>query len=492
MIMEIARRFRRWGVTSQIIWCLAFSSAFAGFSIVQPALLAKLIDGSNNVGESLEEQALALLLVVVLATTFNALLIRQEGRLIAKIRGSLQKDLISTVDANQFELNHGRGLQVVVGDTDTVAHYIVGLLSKILPGAGMFIFAFIALLRIDTILTLLVLAMGVSLSALSVPFLKRMARAEQANLRSRDELSDTLLTYFSVAKVATLNGRLEHLKKIVTNSFDNLQQATYRSATIQAQFAPFNGSIVPILAVTTLGVASWRVRVGAMDPSELIEFLMYMFILMAPLLRALSLASQRAKAHTAWREISTLNDIENPRKALPERVLKVLDRNQQKLLDSTGITIILGPSGIGKTTLLHDVAATVGPTDTAFVSQEPKLLPHTLEDTLQLYGSGPDSERFMNNLSCLRMPDCTLTTTIARMSGGERQRVAIAAALSSNKETLILDEPTSSLGTDDQRDLAKLLRNHVNNGARVILSTHNSDFVEFMLPANVLELEENV
>ncbi|WP_187357602.1 hypothetical protein, partial [Corynebacterium aurimucosum] len=178
---------------------------------------AKLIDGSNNVGESLEEQALALLLVVVLATTFNALLIRQEGRLIAKIRGSLQKDLISTVDANQFELNHGRGLQVVVGDTDTVAHYIVGLLSKILPGAGMFIFAFIALLRIDTILTLLVLAMGVSLSALSVPFLKRMARAEQANLRSRDELSDTLLTYFSVAKVATLNGRLEHLKKIVTN-----------------------------------------------------------------------------------------------------------------------------------------------------------------------------------------------------------------------------------------------------------------------------------
>ncbi|WP_222845996.1 hypothetical protein, partial [Corynebacterium aurimucosum] len=81
MIMEIARRFRRWGVTSQIVWCLAFSSAFAASSVVQPALLAKLIDGSNNVGESLEEQALALLLVVVLATTFNALLIRQEGRL---------------------------------------------------------------------------------------------------------------------------------------------------------------------------------------------------------------------------------------------------------------------------------------------------------------------------------------------------------------------------------------------------------------------------
>ena len=65
----------------------------------------------------------------------------------------------------------------------------------------MFIFAFIALLRIDTILTLLVLAMGVSLSALSVPFLKRMARAEQANLRSRDELSDTLLTYLSLIHI---------------------------------------------------------------------------------------------------------------------------------------------------------------------------------------------------------------------------------------------------------------------------------------------------
>lgn len=490
--MEIVRHFRHWEVTNQIVWCLAFSSAFAGFSVAQPALLAKLVDGSNDVGASLEEQALVLLLIVVLATTFNALLIRQEGRLIAKIRGSLQKDLISTVEPNQFEMNHGRGLQVVIDDSDTVAQYIVGLLSKILPGAGMFIFAFIALLRIDTILTLLVLGLGVSLSALSVPFLNRMAHAEQAKLRSRDDLSDTLLTYFSAAKVALLNGRLEHLKKIVTNSFDNLQQATYRSATIQAQFAPFNNSIVPILAVTTLGVASWRVRVGAMNSSDLIEFLMYLFILLAPLLRALSLASQRAKAHTAWRKISSLKNLENPRQALPERVVKVLDGYQKKLLDSTGITIILGPSGIGKTTLLHDVAATVGSADTAFVSQEPMLFPHTLKDTLQLYGSEPDSERFMSNLSCLRMPDCTLATTIAHMSGGERQRVAIAAAISSNKGTLILDEPTSSLGTDDQRNLAKLLRNHISNGGRVILSTHNSDFVEFMMPANILELEDNV
>ena len=64
------------------------------------------------------------------------------------------------------------------------------------------------------------------------------------------------------------------------------------------------------------------------------------------------------------------------------------------------------------------------------------------------------------------MPDCTLATTIAHMSGGERQRVAIAAAISSNKGTLILDEPTSSLGTDDQRNLAKLLRNHISNGGK--------------------------
>ena len=307
--MEIVRHFRHWEVTNQIVWCLAFSSAFAGFSVAQPALLAKLVDGSNDVGASLEEQALVLLLIVVLATTFNALLIRQEGRLIAKIRGSLQKDLISTVERNQFEMNHGRGLQVVIDDSDTSCSIHRRTAKQDTPRGGNVHFRlhspFAHRYNIDTVSA----RVGSFPSALSVPFLNRMAHAEQAKLRSRDDLSDTLLTYFSAAKVALLNGRLEHLKKIVTNSFDNLQQATYRSATIQAQFAPFNNSIVPILAVTTLGVASWRVRVGAMNSSEFIEFLMYLFILLAPLLRALSLASQRAKAHTAWRKISSLKNL---------------------------------------------------------------------------------------------------------------------------------------------------------------------------------------
>lgn len=251
MIMEIIKRFQRWGVTGQTVLCLTFSSVFAGASIAQPTLLSRLIDDSQGTGDSIEEQAIALLAAVVLATTFNALLIRQEGRLIARIRACLQKELILTVSTNWATQRHGRGLQVFVGDTDTVSNYVVGIISKLLPGLGMFLFAFVALLRIDVILTLCVLVIGVSFSALTVPFLRRMARAERDTIESRDELSDTLLTYFSVAYVASRNGKLGYLNTLVTQALNKLEGSSRRSANVQAQFAPFNNSVVPIVAVST-------------------------------------------------------------------------------------------------------------------------------------------------------------------------------------------------------------------------------------------------
>ena len=60
------------------------------------------------------------------------------------------------------------------------------------------------------------------------------------------------------------------------------------------------------------------------------------------------------------------------------------------------------------------------------------------------------------------------------LSGGEKQRVVIAAALAQSADLLLLDEPTASLDLGYQLDISSLLRrlNH-DHGVTMAISTHD-------------------
>lgn len=63
-------------------------------------------------------------------------------------------------------------------------------------------------------------------------------------------------------------------------------------------------------------------------------------------------------------------------------------------------------------------------------------------------------------------------TRIARLSGGEKQRLAIIRALAHEPDTLILDEPVASLDPAGRRDFLRELIDTVARGSTVIFSTH--------------------
>lgn len=62
-----------------------------------------------------------------------------------------------------------------------------------------------------------------------------------------------------------------------------------------------------------------------------------------------------------------------------------------------------------------------------------------------------------------------------RLSGGEKKKVAVAAALILNPEVLILDEPTNGLDPKTQRWLIELLLQLNSMGRTIIIATHNLD-----------------
>ena len=162
-------------------------------------------------------------------------------------------------------------------------------------------------------------------------------------------------------------------------------------------------------------------------------------------------------------------------------------------LESCGFTIVLGPNGAGKTTLLkvlHGVeriaAGTVEwslPTAQAqeqqcYVFQRPIMLRRSVWKNL----SYP--------LELLGLPKPRIKTQVAewaervgltemldqpapRLSGGEKQKLALARALIRKPKVLFLDEPCANLDGPATREIEDLLRRVNVAGTRIIMTTHN-------------------
>ena len=75
-----------------------------------------------------------------------------------------------------------------------------------------------------------------------------------------------------------------------------------------------------------------------------------------------------------------------------------------------------------------------------------------------------------------------------QLSGGEKQRTAIARALVHTPDLIIADEPTGNLDQENAIALANLLVKINKSGTTVILSTHNQEIVD-ALKTRVITIE---
>jgi D-xylose transport system ATP-binding protein len=76
-------------------------------------------------------------------------------------------------------------------------------------------------------------------------------------------------------------------------------------------------------------------------------------------------------------------------------------------------------------------------------------------------------------LARLRVNLHDLRSSLALMSGGQRQAIAVARAVAFASKLVILDEPTAALGLRESRTVMDLVRRLVDQGTSVILVSHN-------------------
>ena len=81
----------------------------------------------------------------------------------------------------------------------------------------------------------------------------------------------------------------------------------------------------------------------------------------------------------------------------------------------------------------------------------------------------------------------SIRQTVASLSGGQRQTVAIARAVLWNSKVVILDEPTAALGVAQTEQVLNLVRRLADNGLSVIFISHNLNDV-FQVADNISAL----
>lgn len=186
-------------------------------------------------------------------------------------------------------------------------------------------------------------------------------------------------------------------------------------------------------------------------------------------------------------------------------------------LAKSGFTIVLGPNGAGKTTLLKvlhgvervssgSVAWSVPDHDArqaqAYVFQTPVMLRRSVAQNLayplHLLGRNKaDIAKRVTDWAARIGLSAALEQSALRLSGGEKQKLALARALIRDPKVLFLDEPCANLDGRATREIEQLLRDAVAAGTRIIMTTHNlgqarrlATDVVFLLKGNLHEQAE--
>lgn len=161
---------------------------------------------------------------------------------------------------------------------------------------------------------------------------------------------------------------------------------------------------------------------------------------------------------------------------------------------STGITVVMGANGAGKSQFLRlahglsqpangtvnwgDRPVTEARRDQAYVFQNPPLMRRSVWANVEFPLNARGWSRPLRHARTAEALGRARLTThadspAASLSGGERQRMALARAWATGPEVLFLDEPSAALDPASTAEIERILGEMRDEGVKLFLSTHD-------------------
>jgi thiol reductant ABC exporter CydD subunit len=210
----------------------------------------------------------------------------------------------------------------------------------------------------------------------------------------------------------------------------------------------------------------------------------------------------------AWNQVTKILDSELVQRGNIEKTINTVSWSRQLIQLGDGriqipegevkageITVVVGPSGIGKTTLLRAICGEVPSdcsanelsqfsfaTNFALVPQNPYLVEGSLREVL-LFGleREVDDDELVESLHNVGLElslDHRISDRSQGVSIGQRRRIAIAHALLRKPNILLLDEPSAALDELSEQKIIDAVRSFTKDGGAVLAVAHRENFVQ--------------
>lgn len=418
---------------------------------------------------------------------------------------------------------------------EATAQSFVGLVN----GSVMLVGSLVLMGVLDLVLlgtTMAAVAVTAALFALLMPGIGQAQQRSQEHIGRLGGLLEGTLRAIRTVKVS--RAEEQAAERIVT---DARAAADYGIRAVRQEALAWTvaGSGIQLAIIAILGVGAWRVGEGSLEVSSLIAFLLYAFTLMEPVstlsqnvtsLQAGMAAAERIR-QTADLTAEGDDTAPGPNDERTSRAAYAGAPAEVPVLELRGVsaaygpaaahavtdvrlavprrghTAIVGPSGAGKTTLFSLVLRFLEPVDgelllngrpyrdyshsevrarLAYVEQDTPVVPGTLRDNLLLARPDATEEELRRVLEDVRLTekvdaleeglDSPLSS--AHVSGGERQRIALARALLRTPEVLLLDEATAQLDGLTEAAVQDCIRSRAATGAVVTVAHRLSTVVD--------------
>jgi subfamily B ATP-binding cassette protein MsbA len=494
----------------------AFSLVIIGLlGLAMPWVVKELVDLVIVGQQTAQLNRLALLMagIYVLRAAFGfaqTYLIAWVGeRVVAGLRREIYEHLLSLSLGFFSEQRVGAIVSRLGSDVQVIQYAVtsnlVTLLQQTVTAAGVIVVVGLMNWRL-TLLMALAMPGVVLVTQVMGRRIRHIARRVQDALAEASAVAEE--TVGSIRTVQSF-AREEYETARFGQKVSELFEVAMRRTRIHALLGPLISLFTYGSLVLVLWVGGQEVLNQRLTPGELIAFLVYAIMLTGPLSSFAGLFGQIQSALGATERIFELLDVQPEIAELPDAkplppiagevifhdvsfdydVRQPVLRHIELEAAPGQVVALVGPSGAGKTTLVHLIPRFYDPTagkvtidgcdvrqvtlrslrdQIGMVPQETLLFSDSVSNNIR-YGNlaasraqveaaaqAANAHDFIIN----ELPDGYETQVGERgikLSGGQRQRIAIARAILRDPRVLILDEATSSLDTESERLIQEAL-----------------------------------